>query len=257
MIGLDLSSYVATLFLTGIALLGLQREWTSYRKPTRWTLSLLIAFAGIAGCFTTYFSGVQARASSSQIAGLTGALKTQQELFRADFARLSNEVVDLKTKVRTQELQDQLKRTEEELRATQKALEPGPKARVIATFFTNDEKEVPVREAFVSLVADSVTIEFRLHNSTGQAALGGTFWIRICNGCKYAEEPGGFAKAKGAIENERILHFRLLLPHTFSHKMTAKIIPPAPARKFQIGFRVLCENCEVQEWQNMIVSVLR
>ena len=79
-------------------------------------------------------SEIQIKSLQDQIAGLRQDGTTNARTFSDSFSQLNSKFSDLQSKVRNQDLMDQLASTRAELQATQKRLEPKPKAILESTF---------------------------------------------------------------------------------------------------------------------------
>lgn len=144
---------------------------------------------------------------------------------------------------------------------------PPPKwARLQFTFWTDDPNGadlVPIRETTVPLVGDSVTIAFTARNIGYVGTQRGEIWIRICSTCKFAKEPEGWQHIKGAVQTDRERVIQNVFRGTFIEKMTAEIVPPVGAQRFEVDFFHACDTCEPPENPNnpaiekLWVNVLR
>jgi len=132
---------------------------------------------------------------------VTEALKSQ---YQESFNVLSQKVADLQAKVKTEELQKQVRSLQADLNANTKALGPGPKAELTFTFapFPNlPQSMTPVKDVNLPINADgSVHIDFNIVNLTDVDAVDVEVNVNICDGCKYAKDPEGLSKLPGLKE---------------------------------------------------------
>jgi hypothetical protein len=137
-----------------------------------------------------------------EVTAANKAQKDNTQLFLDLFKKLSDEVSNLQTQVKTEALQKKLATVEAELQKTQKTLAPGPKAVLAFSFepFVNPPAGsgtpvVPVTDVTLHVLADgSVHFEFTVLNLSDVDAVDGELFLQICDDCKFAKELAGFRK---------------------------------------------------------------
>jgi hypothetical protein len=173
------------------------------------------------------------------------------KLFLDSLSKMSSQVSDLKTEVKTEALQKRLGDVQSELAATRKALAPGPKAELIFTFvpFFNPAAPadpIPSKEVTLPLKGDgSVHFEFSPINPTDVDATDVGLDFYICDVCKYAKEPDGFTKLKLMTESERFLPIPHLHALEALNPIGVDMIVPRGATRIVVGFSYRCNACSL------------
>lgn len=172
--------------------------------------------------------------------------------FLKQFQRLSGELGDLKTQVKTDALQKKLASVQTELENTQKALAPGPKATLLFTFvpFINPplpQPPVPVTDVTLPSSRDwRVHVEFTVLNLTGVNAMDGELALQICDVCKFAKEPANFIRIKGSPETQRNLPFDHIFSFTVHPNLAVDVIVPPQLETFTLGITYRCRTCALK-----------
>lgn len=259
-------SIISSVVLVGITLLaGLIKDWRDWPRWARGTVLILILIVGAAGVLMAIYANREAKQRDQKIVRLTQAFQTEQAnhqrniaRFQEQFDRLNEDIGELKSKVRTQELEQQLEETRAELRATQEALAPGPKAKLAFSFFATDLKfSAPQRETSIPAQDDRVTFEFVVINPTDVDALNGELWLYICDDCRFGREPQGLTRLDGMAETIRYRRFTLH-GRTTMRKTSVEIVVPERARYINVGFNYRCRACEIPDKiQKARVNILR
>ncbi len=178
------------------------------------------------------------------------AQKDNPVLFLNQFKALSGEVSDLKTQVRTEALQKKLDTVQTELVNTQKAMAPGPKAKLAFIFwpFLNPPLSsglpVPVTDTNLPVSSDgSVHVEFSILNLTSVDAVNVTLNLVVCNECKFAREVEGFTKLAGQLDTQRFINLPQIHALECLRTIEVDIIVPVTLSTFQIGLMYRCHSC--------------
>lgn len=122
----------------GTILLGLItiiKEWNEY-KERPWLRRLAIVVLMIVGALTFVSLHIDSQDKHNARAEATAASEAQSKntkMFLDSLHTMSTEVSDLKTQIKTEDLQKKLESVQADLVKTQKAMQPGPKAEL--TFF--------------------------------------------------------------------------------------------------------------------------
>jgi hypothetical protein len=179
--------------------------------------------------------------------------------YSEQFNLLNDKINDLKTKVRTERLQKELEDTQKELQANQKAMAPGPKARIGFSFYDMSalRTDTDVTSAVARITDNVVEIEFMLVNRTDVNAGAGSYWIIICDQCKFKSEPAGAVKIPGSPEQERMFAFDRMLNHVHSPTTKLQIEAPPNVSAIQISFRYACTNCESEGYKYFNIGLIR
>lgn len=193
------------ILILGPVLLGLFslvfKDWHNYKRPgVRGAVAVVLLIVGAFSIIKSYRDNQDAQATKvraaaaintlqTEVAGLQGQVKAATEaqkqnttVFVENFNRLSDKLQALQTKITTEDLRKQLASVQSDLQKTQKAMAPGPKAKLTFTFapYINPPIReglpiapiVPVTDVKLSVTADgSVHVEFALLNLTQADAL--------------------------------------------------------------------------------------
>jgi hypothetical protein len=174
------------------------------------------------------------------------------KLYVDSFQKMSEQISDLKSEVKTEALQKKLAAVQTELQNTQKAMAPGPKAELTFTFvpFSNPAPPAyatPKKEVTVPLNSDgSIHVEFSIMNMTGVDALQVELNLVICDQCKFAKEPSGpLTKLPGLKDTIRYLNIPNLEAQEAFQTISLDIIPEPGITEMPIAFTYRCHTCPV------------
>lgn len=260
--------YIPTLATTLLAAAVLAKDWQAHKTHWRRGLVLfLIMLSGLGGMANTYYSNKnnsQRRLEDqNQIAGLTKAMDTEKKAlesntkaFLQSFKDLSDKLNNLESQVKTAHLQEEANRLRKELEATQKALNP-PKATLVPSLgdvtekLENlDVKQIPVKQSGDGTISFTITVV----NISTVDAMDGSIFLRICEGCAYAEEPARFRKAVASEPTDREMVFHSIRART-SIGIPLKSIPaPGKHNRIETALTLRCSNCEFTPRQNLYVK---
>jgi len=246
-----------------LAVFTLVKDWTGYKKSWRRAavLGLIIAI-GVCGAINNWIRDEDVRDQTGKLRGeIVGlkasveiAYKSQQdntEKFLKQFDRMTRQVSDLQSKVKTEELQKEAAELKAQLAATQKALVQ-PKAGLIFSF-AKPYLGAPAIRAVTLPVKDGVVhVEFTMINLTDVPALDGEVTIEICNDCKFASEPSEFRKLPGMKDTRRIYSFDRILQRTQLKNLSADIEVPPKGDMMQFGVFYRCQNCIIPSNESSI-----
>jgi hypothetical protein len=281
-------AYAPTFIVTIIALLGVWKDAPDYvdrvagvgvvakkKKVIVWVLFLFTALVGAFGVADIHSSRVQTGEAASnariakeksdgQIQGLQDQVKGLRQdgvintrTFTDSFSNLSTELSDLKAKVRNQDLMSQLKTTQDELKATQKKLEPKSKATVESSLVEGLTADKPIRVASAKVENGVVTLQLTIYNRSDVDALSGTFKVYICDACKYAEVPTSFTRLAGDRDQVRTYDFQHVLSKTRIPDMTFKISVSSGLVDMDLVTIVMCETCDHQRTEYFKIGLIR
>ncbi len=242
-------SYALPLLTALLGLLYLAKDWGAHRTTWRRTaVMMLIIASGFGGAINNYYrdkaSNRQHAEDQARIEGLQKSVETankNQEVntqkFILAFRDLGEQVANLKTQVATTDLRQRANELEKQLQATQKALEPGPKAKLVFTFEKPDLSKPgpPVNEISARPENGVVTVSFTTINPTEVEAQDVDITLHICDPCKFEKEPEGFQHPKGQRENQRLFTVARMHPRSVLPLMNAQIRVPSDLNAFQIA----------------------
>jgi hypothetical protein len=270
--------YAAAIVMLVLAIGGIWEYFFVKKGGSRRRIITLVVFlvASIIVLINQYLTNKQHDKDVGQISGLTIAVQTAnttqqtnakefasaqeaaRKEFLSQFNSLSDKVAKLQTEAATESLQKQVTELQVELQATQKAVAPGPKPRLIFSLAGYDKhiKQV-IDRATLPAVNNVVHVELDVANPTDVNADQGEIIITICNLCKYATEPVGFKKAPKGPDIERIREFGAFYARSTVSDTAIEVAIPASVGTFQIGMQYRCKNCEDMSAQIVTVDVAR
>jgi hypothetical protein len=247
-----------------IALFTLAKDWvahqTNWRRGTVLGLILLVGIgSAVNNFYTNRRTATQHTKDQAEITGLKTAVDAANQSQQANtkqfvdaFGKLSQKVSDLQTQVATEALQKKLASVQAELQKTQKALAPGQKAKLMFSFIPFDpgvlgsRPAVPSTETAVPLNLDNtVHVEFTALNITDVEAVDGQYAIILCDECKFAAEPPGFAKLAGRPETERYIAFPKIPAQAQSSVASVDVLVPPYLNDLILGIMYRCRTCDL------------
>ncbi len=238
------------------------KDWNNYRP--KWTTYFLLACIAAAATLGVYWQydqladrRAQERAAQAEKAASDARVKAAEkaqadntERYVSSFETLNTQINDLKTKVATKELQDQLAKTQGELEKTRNALATPPPVKLVASLkefgiFTKN----PTLESVSSLTLPVdeegvVKVPLFIYNPESRAAEKGEITVEICTGCKFAKEPAGFKKIPNDMETRRQFSFDHINGTTQISDLMLEVKPPSDAARFMVGLIVKCTTCD-------------
>jgi hypothetical protein len=275
-------AYAPTFIVTILALLGVWKDAPDYIDRVRglgalakrvivWVLLLFTVLVSAFGIGDIHSGRAEAgRAASdreksdAQIQSLQNQVKglrqdgiANTQTFTDSLSSLSTQLSDLKAKVRSQDLMDQLASTQAELKATQKKLEPKPRATVESSLAEGLTGETPVTVAWGKVDKGVVTLHLVLYNPSDVDGLNGTLKVFICDVCKFAEEPASFTHMTGDKDQVRTYDFQHVFSKTRVPDMTFKISVPDPGVGMDLKTITMCETCDHQRTELFKISLIR
>ncbi|PYQ26859.1 MAG: hypothetical protein DMF56_23045 [Acidobacteria bacterium] len=266
---------LSVLVLTGIAVIGLHKDWQQYRSAARVLLLVLTVTSLLVSAALIWTSdqqriadAKQADASyhrqSSEITRLREAVRSAQASqqkataqFLEAFDRLQQRISDLQARAQTAELRKELATYQKELAATRRTLFSKPRARLTVGLFTTTDPHVPQKQLNIKTEDHVIPVELLIGNKSDAAALTGELTFRICELCEYAEEPQRLHRVQGSAPTDRSFIFDAIGPDAeLSPPFSLKVRIPLHTKSFSIGVRYVCMTCVNQPtWQLSTVHV--
>jgi len=262
------SPYVLQVLLGIIALFTLLKDWNDYGNISkRWgrsiplvmaVLTVIITVLSIRDTYDSNTNQINSRATisqlSTQIDQLRGDNQKAADAFRDSFTKLYDRFSDLQTRVQNADLLKEIKDTKKELLDTQSKLTP-PNITPIASFPADDPAQIPITQISAIRSDNVVEVAFMVYNPSAVNARSGAVILRICEACKYAEEPKGFVAIAGGPESDRERDFQHIWAKTAMEVLSARITIPPGLPSFTLGIFVSCENCSPAEQQHLQVAL--
>jgi len=220
----------------------------------------------VGGAVNTFYANKKTAAlhadDQKQIAGLQKAIETANKnqednttQFVQSFTNLSQKLSDLQSQVKTAGLQQEAAKLKAELESTRKALNP-QKAELESSLgnITDKLEHLEVKEASVLRNLDgSLVFAVTVVNKSNVQASNGSVYLRICEGCTFAEEPARFIKPVGAENHDRQMMFQAL-DATTGLKIPLKIKPPGMKNRIELEVTLRCGNCTVRPPESLFVN---
>lgn len=247
----------ALIFAGGVlAMINYLNRWDTYKNPYfRWTgLFLTIGIPlGTAAALSHEISVRDAEKLSLESEKATSEARQSEMRFqgqrdRAAIERLTNEVFDLKLEVKSAPLLEKLSSVESALADTKKAMQPGPKPKVMYTLapfvrLSRDEILKPVTRTSKKVDADDrIKVAFSGQNASTVSAIGMETRVLICEACEFASETPGFRKVQGGSDQQRNGEGSSPPMAPFA-EFTFDIRVPKRAKAIQIAIDHSCDNC--------------
>jgi len=141
--------------------------------------------------------------------------------------------------------------------------EPPKKADVQFSFWELNPDNWPKLEEWVEVKGNIASVDVTARTLGDISAKNGLLILRVCERCKWAQEPSGFLPKDNDQSDDRMKRFDLMLPDVAMTKMHMDIeIPPdfVNGTAFTIGGIYSCENCppaDPNKRQNLTVHVVR
>ncbi len=260
-------NYILNLATAFIAAFQLAKDWGAHKATWRRAVVLsLIVVLAVGGTINTYFASRKAAASREAdqlvIKGLKTAVETANKaqsdntaLFVTSFGSLSRKLGDMETQVKTAGLQKEAAKLRAELESTQKALKP-PQAELVASLgeVTDTLENIGVTERSVQRGLDgTVSFTVKIVNTSTVQAKAVSIFLRVCEPCKFAEEPKEFIKPIGTEDYDRQMTTQLLAATT-GIAVPLKIKPPEGKHRFELAVTLRCENCTAHQKQALYIN---
>jgi hypothetical protein len=287
-------AYLSPALVTIIALLGLWKDASDYRDLVRdngteginhfakkhivsilCVVTILIASFQILDTHAARFAVGEAASRArtdkqtsdaivqnlrDQVAGLRQDGLSNAKIFTESFSKLNDKFSDLQAKVKNQDLIDQLASTRAELLATQKKLEPKPKAVLEASFEEEGSLktlQTPQKMTEAKVVNGVITVRLTLLNPSAVDGLNGMIKVAVCDDCKFAEEPALFQHLSDDVSQMREYDFQHVCSKTKLTAMTFKISVPDSVPSVLLGTVVICETCDHRRDETFLVNLIR
>lgn len=253
---LEILQYTGIIILLVASLIGIAKDWQDSRR-LRSMMILFIVLGGIISLISTYLAKKESQSEKDR---LISAENTTRSVISEQNAKLLDKVIQLETRVLTEELQQELNRTREELERTQAALKP-PKANLLFSIITEGERDFPTpeprKEISLPVVNDTLVVKFVLKNVSDVYATDIRIWVQLCEYCEFLEEPERFKHLD--LQARQVRHRTLKgLPEKtgLSPPIELKIKPPPPPIEgIGINFSVKCPECRPAEIQKFWINL--
>lgn len=164
----------------------------------------------------------------------------------------------LRTSQKTQQLRQDILSLQESLKTTDNVSAEIVRSRSSKLgfgFYTPDMNADPPSVTQGRAVEGYVPVEISVFNHSAVTAVNGEIYLRICDGCKYAEEPQRSIRIEGAMEKERVFQFGAIATRSRLEKFQVKIIPSDTMHTFEVALRYTCQTCVENDWQVLTVRM--
>lgn len=269
------------LFCTaGVGLFSLIKDWENHKHPLRRYAVLVLIVGGlICGGINLYFSSKQTAkiekdraseqaAAKAQVETLQKLMNTEQTsrhndtmLFLDRLGKLNDQLSVLKTDQKTQQLKQEIISLQETLKTSDKASAEVARlhSAALAFGFGSPPPDGTLSDSTTATRTNGVvTVDIAAWNSSEVSAANGFIYLRICDPCRFVEEPEFFRHIKGSPETDRERGFTLIGRkvnlETIRLKISIANLPPQ-ANAFMIGVCYVCQNCVENEWRPLTVNI--
>jgi hypothetical protein len=255
---------VPYILAAGAILLGafeIVKDWKEYKTSwLRMSVSLVFIAVAALSIVSLRHDSQEKKEDKNKAEGEMKALQAKADtanqaqtentkMYVESFTKMSGQISDLKTEVKTEALQKKLDAVQAELLENRKAMAPGAKAELTFTFVPyynppTPNLPTPVKDVTVPLQSDgSIHVEFSVLNLTAVDAMGAEADFYICDGCKYAKEQAVFRKLPHVKETVRLLNLHDLHALQATESLGLDIVPPSGGTEITIGFSYRCHTC--------------
>lgn len=182
--------------------------------------------------------------------------ETQYDRNQDQLQGVRKQLADLQTQVATEELRKKMTALQGQL---DKALAPTPKAQVEPSFWEAAVQDQTVSDIYAPVEGNVVSFSLSPFNHSEVDAKNVTFWIRLCDGCKFhTDDQGGFIHITGAPEFEREFRFGDLVSGSRTQKITVQAEVPPGFDRMIVATKYRCDTCLIEKsWQQMSVALGR
>ncbi len=235
---------------------------TGLRKWRRTTLVVLTSMALILGLGQIIKSDKESRkaenehanehdADKSQIAILQRSVtllgqvnQTQYDRNQAVLRELQDKVNQLKMGKLTEEDRKKISSLEAQLKA---AAAPKPKAKLAFGFCEPVIKKSDIRvEKHFSIEGQVLKLDLVILNTSDVRPGNISGWIRVCNECKFHNEPPDSIKARGSPAFERLYKIPDVSPGVAAQIADVEVETPQWMLRMPISFSYTCDECAAQ-----------
>jgi hypothetical protein len=138
-----------------------------------------------------------------------------------------------------------------------KSLTPSPKA-TLETGFSVAERASLASTIYRPMDDNKVVFSISILNMTDVTARDVRLWLRICDRCKYVNEPRESLHPEGAVATQRVwANIELANDVQWdAHKVEIEI--PPPYTRATVATKYRCPDCELEkEWHNLTINLRR
>ena len=231
---------VGTAVLAIVNLFG--KEWDGYKKGFKHIALALYVFLAVVGVVSLHVERSERTKEQGALEGKLSAASTSID-------KLTDTVNGLEAKVATEPLRKELTIVKEQLQNTQRALAPGPKAKLVFTFVPYERPDLgtPLKPKveIAKIVGEDRTIHITMSgmNVTGVDAIETSVTVRICSTCKFFSEPAGFIKATGGLDTDRDRRLGTASAFALIEDFSFDVIAPSEYNAIVIHLFYRCQTC--------------
>jgi hypothetical protein len=205
--------------------------------------------------------GNERQADKDQIVGLNTSIQNlnkdeqlQYERHQKELNTLNDKLADLKKDIATEDLRKKIQALQGLLN---KSLAPSPKAKLEVGLYEAPGSALR-SEIYAPMEGDHVAVRFSVVNHTDVAAKNVELWVRICDVCKYSNEPVGSAHPAGAEDKERYWGNIQLAQNVQWQTLTLDLEIPSPYTKTFLVAQYRCDACELEkDWRLLSINLGR
>jgi hypothetical protein len=271
----NVAPYVLAFGAIALGAFEITKDWKEYEsKWLRMAVALVFVIVAVVSVVSLYHDNqdkmkaeqraeTNATTLQAKVDAANQAQTANTKLFVDSLKKMSGEVSDLKTEVKTEALQKKLASVQADLQKTQTALAPGPKSELAFTFvpYVNPPFGQPLKPVIETTLPQdqdgSIHVEFTVWNPTDVDAIEVDVNVHVCDECKFAREPAGLTRLAGLDERTRFLFLKRQHAREAYHTIAIDVIPPPLTDSFYVGFDYRCSNCVISEALKGLVNIAR
>lgn len=257
MTGSSFLNFLILLSTAGLGIFALLKDWQAHKSHVRRCAVLsLIGLTCLVGSVNLYLTSRHAQEkersdtdekarAAEQIKRLELAVDSERQSHHSDtqdflaaLDRVYSRLGALQTDQKTRQLRQDILNLQESLTTSDKVAADvlrSRSAKIGFGFFTPNVNAIPPGVTHGRVVDGHVEVEITAFNHSETNAVQGELVVRICQGCKFAEEPEHSIHIVGAMEKERVIPFNVIGTQARLEKIRLKIIPPDAADSFTIA----------------------
>ncbi|MGI9101836.1 MAG: hypothetical protein ACR2IF_05260 [Terriglobales bacterium] len=260
-------NYFILVSTAALGIFNLVKDWVGHgSNPRRYTILILIVAVAIGGCINLAITNSRAAKekaeaheqqrrldellskSAEKITRLESAIASSQQAQEINNKSFLDHLGTLYTKAQSEQLRKQIAAYQQRIL---KNMSSEPPANLVASFDVKDTLALPVTRQTTPVSKDGTAeATFLVYNDSSTTAKSGECIVRICPGCRFAEDPPRTEKPLGGDPTERTRAFDYVVAHT-AFKIPTKIIVPHVEGPFQVGVMCGCPNCSNNSLQSL------
>ena len=222
-----------------------QAKGAKRKHIVKWMSIPLLIVSLLIGGYSTLKSDNDKAKSTGEIKGLTDSVKTLQTINEtqhsqdlAALQKVNDQLAELKTSARTEELRRKMGALQGEIDQYMKA---NPKTELESGLWVSQDEPLAL-EKYISVEGTKASFTVGLRNMTPTYAKNIEMWVTICKICSFASEPTSSLALPENGDKMRYWH-NINLAQKVSYNATIEVDIPRPYTDMWANVRYTCENC--------------